>query len=337
MGITLLSSTKMKLFSACIALAAAKKRSFQNQPDELLYSNEASFITGDFMPDKFPVTSEANFKEQLDDHQEFAVEYFENEYQEHPKKGAQYIKMYNKISSMVEKSVEKCTDWENFVAPEVNANGAAFRRRRAQSGIKPLTGTMTNLAHIVRQLVIPDFVDEDDNSSKKCFKNGFKLLKKLDRQRHHTLFNYCKLIDREAAPCWWAYEANDGKPWRNNEHDSFNWDIFTSSFVGTSRVDRICSGDDKKYADNKVSCPIGKINVTTAWYGRRNSKFCKGDETALDICTGVGSVKNLKDKVGLECNGKSECTLEASDEYAGGDPCPGSSKYLQVIYECNEE
>jgi len=330
----------MKLFSTCIALAAAKKRSFQTQPDELLYSNEASFITGDFMADRFPITSEANFQEQLDDHIDFARRYFENEYSEHPKKGAQYTKMYNKIANMVEKSVTKCMDWENFVAPEVNGNGVALRRRRSAtppSGIGPLTGTMTNLAHIVQQLVIPDFVDDNDKNSKKCFKNGFKLLKRLDRQRFHTLFNYCKLIDRDATPCWWAYEANNGEPWRNREDEHFNWDIFTSSFVGTSRVDRVCSGDDRKYADNKISCQIGTINVTTAWYGRRAGQFCQGDGSeSTAVCTGVGSVKNLRDKVGLECNGRSECSLEASNEYAGGDPCPGSSKYIQVIYECNE-
>jgi hypothetical protein len=270
----------MKLFSTtCIALAAAKKnggRNFQGESDELLYSNDASFVTGDFMPDRFPITGQENYEEQLDSHNNFAERYYNSEF-DGVKNQARYMSMFSKISTMVEKAVDKCVDWDTFVAPEVNEDGSAFDRdRRAPSGIGPLTGTITNLAHIVRQLVIPAVVESGDKQSKKCLKQGYKLLRKMDRHRLYTLWGYCKDIDREAIPCTWAYEANDGKPWRNLE-DGTNaqWDSFTASFHTSLRNDRVCDNGDSRF-DDKISCEMGEINVVNAWYGRRSTKICKG-------------------------------------------------------------
>jgi hypothetical protein len=328
----------MKLFSTtCIALAAAKKnggRNFQGESDELLYSNDASFVTGDFMPDRFPITGQENYEEQLDSHNNFAERYYNSEF-DGVKNQARYMSMFSKISTMVEKAVDKCVDWDTFVAPEVNEDGSAFDRdRRAPSGIGPLTGTITNLAHIVRQLVIPAVVESGDKQSKKCLKQGYKILRKMDRHRLYTLWGYCKDIDREAVPCTWAYEANDGKPWRNLE-DGTNaqWDSFTASFHTSLRNDRVCDNGDSRF-DDKISCEMGEINVVNAWYGRRSTKICKGDNSATDICTGFGSIVNLVSKVQADCNGQAECVLEATEEYAGRDPCPGSDKYIQVTYEC---
>ena len=36
------------------------------------------------------------------------------------------------------------------------------------------------------------------------------------------------------------------------------------------------------------------------------------------------------------CNGKTECTIRASNGIFG-DPCPGIHKYLEVYYECHEK
>jgi len=329
----------MKLFStACIALAAAKKkggRNFQSESDELLYSNDASFVTGDFMPDRFPILGRENYLEQIDSHSDFAQRYYNNEF-DGVKNKARYLSMYNKISRMVEKAVDKCVDWEVFVAPEVDENGAAFEReRRAPSGIYPLTGTVTNLAHIVRQLVIPAVVDDADKNTKKCLKQGYKLLRKLDKQRYYTLWGYCKYIDRDALPCSWAYHANNGKPWRNLEDGTDNqWDSYTGSFHTSQRIDRICEVEDDRF-DNKISCEMGEIFIVNAWYGRRAPNICKGDGSRAALCSGVGSMINLQSKVRADCNGLAECVLEATDEYAGGDPCPDSDKYIHVQYECN--
>jgi len=328
----------MKLFSACITLAAAKKggRNFQGETDELLYSNDASFVTGDFLPDRFPITSKENFEEQIDDHNRFAERYYNNEF-DGIKNKARYLKMFGKISDMTVKAVEKCVDWDLFVAPEVDENGAALdRARRAPSGVGPLTGTVTNLAHVVRQLVIPAVVDEADKNTKKCLKQGYKILRKLDRQRLYTLWAYCKYIDMEATPCSWAYEANDGKPWRNLEDGtSAQWDSYTASFHTSMRSDRICDNGDSRF-DNKLSCEMGELNIINAWYGRRSSKICKGDNTATSVCNGPGTIVNLRNKVQADCNGQANCVLEATPEYAGRDPCPGSDKYIQVTYECAE-
>jgi len=330
----------MKLFStACIALAAAKKkggRNFQGESDELLYSNDASFVTGDFLPDRWPILSKENFENQLDGHNDFAQRYYNSEF-DGVKNKNRYLSMYRKVSNMVEKAVGKCVDWDLFVPPEVDENGAAFdRERRTASGVGPLTGTVTNLAHIVRQLVIPAVVDPADKSTKKCLKQGYKLLRKLDRQRYYTLWGYCKDIDRDAPPCSWAYHQNNGKPWRNLEDGTDNqWDSYTGSFHTSQRIDRICEIEDDRF-DNKIACEMGEINIVNAWYGRRAPNICKGDRNRANICSGVGSIINLRNKVRVECNGQTECVLEATNEYAGGDPCPGSDKYIHVQYECNE-
>jgi len=329
----------MKLFATCIALAAAKKgkgggRSFQSESDELLYSNDASFVTGDFLPDRFPILGRENFEEQIDSHNRFAERYYNNEF-DGIKNQARYLKMFGKISDMTVKAVEKCVDWDLFVAPEVDENGAAFERR-APSGVGPLTGTVTNLAHIVRQLVIPAVVDNEDKNTKKCLKNGYKILRKLDRHRYYTLWAYCKYIDREATPCSWAYEANDGKPWRNLEDGSnAQWDSYTASFHTAMRNDRVCDNGDSRF-DDKISCEMGELNIVNAWYGRRSSNICKGDGSANSVCNGPGTIVNLRNKVQADCNGQASCVLEASNEYAGSDPCPGSDKYIQVTYECVE-
>jgi len=330
----------MKLFATCVTIAAAanKKggRNFQSETDELLYSNDASFVTGDFLPDRYPITSKENYQEQLDSHMRFASRYYSNEF-DGVKNQARYFSMYKKASQMVDKAVDKCADWDTFVAPDVDENGAAFRRRRAPSGIGPLTGTLTNLAHMVRQLVIPAVMDPADKNTKKCLKQGYKILRRLDRQRYYTLYGYCAHIDMDAAPCSWAYHANDGKPWRNLE-DGTNkqWDSYTASFHTAERFDRICDNGDNRF-DDKINCEMGEINIINAWYGRRSSKICKGDNSATSVCRGPGTIVNLREKVAADCNGQAQCVLEATNDYAGSDPCPGSDKYIQVHYECSEE
>ena len=268
----------MKIFACALSVAAAGRggRNFQGESDELLYSNDASFVTGDFLPDRFPITSEENYQEQIDQHARFAQRYYNNEF-DGQRNQARYLKMYMKASQMVEKAVDRCVDWDLFVAPEVDENGAAFDRdRRAPSGIGPLTGTLTNLAHIVRQLVTPAVVEKDDKNTKKCLKHGYKILRKLDRQRYYTLWGYCKYIDDTERPCSWAYFANDGKPWRNLE-DGTNaqWDSYTSSFFTAQRHDRVCDNGDSRF-DDVIRCEMGELNIINAWYGRRSSNICKG-------------------------------------------------------------
>jgi hypothetical protein len=37
-----------------------------------------------------------------------------------------------------------------------------------------------------------------------------------------------------------------------------------------------------------------------------------------------------------KCNGKAECQLHAVSSVFGGDPCPGTYKYLEIKYRCLE-
>jgi hypothetical protein len=38
----------------------------------------------------------------------------------------------------------------------------------------------------------------------------------------------------------------------------------------------------------------------------------------------------------FRCDGKSECLVKSSNEYAGNDPCYGTYKYTDVSFTCME-
>ena len=47
-------------------------------------------------------------------------------------------------------------------------------------------------------------------------------------------------------------------------------------------------------------------------------------------CEARGSDANIKKM----CNGKSKCSIQASNNKFGGDPCQMTKKYAQVSYRC---
>lgn len=74
-----------------------------------------------------------------------------------------------------------------------------------------------------------------------------------------------------------------------------------------------------------INCP-GEIYIISANYGRlTGGHLCPGQKTSNTNCGAAGSL----DIVRGECQGKQECTLEASNEVFG-DPCVSIRKYLEV-------
>ncbi len=95
---------------------------------------------------------------------------------------------------------------------------------------------------------------------------------------------------------------------------------------GESNFITICEGEL-----DTLSCPEGEqIVVLEAFYGRKER----------DICSSGSAVENLKcadpfitSRVADQCVGATRCTVEADSGFFG-DPCVGTSKYLQVLYSC---
>lgn len=87
-----------------------------------------------------------------------------------------------------------------------------------------------------------------------------------------------------------------------------------------------CEGD--KLA---IRCPKGmKIDIRDVVYGRSNGDTCKGGNIGTTDCASTTSI----DKVKKKCNGHRKCKVNVSNKRLGGDPCPGTSKYLSVKYVC---
>ena len=64
--------------------------------------------------------------------------------------------------------------------------------------------------------------------------------------------------------------------------------------------------------------------------------FCRCAEGGIDVPSGGCQAENVLDIVGAQCNHKEKCALRASNEVFG-DPCPGTYKYLNVIFSCQFE
>ncbi|KAJ7393818.1 hypothetical protein OS493_003484 [Desmophyllum pertusum] len=84
----------------------------------------------------------------------------------------------------------------------------------------------------------------------------------------------------------------------------------------------------EKYS-GRITCYGGrKIKVTYANYGRKYLSKC-----GFGFNTNCGDPSSFE-KVSKTCNGRSSCLLKATDEEFG-DPCPYTSKYLAIRYECH--
>lgn len=82
-----------------------------------------------------------------------------------------------------------------------------------------------------------------------------------------------------------------------------------------------------------ITCPAGIIFIETAIYGRTEDDSVCPDPAIKDTynkCTSTESQAIIKSK----CDGKSECRINVVNYELGGDPCPGTYKYLEVNFKC---
>lgn len=80
-----------------------------------------------------------------------------------------------------------------------------------------------------------------------------------------------------------------------------------------------------------ITCPNEIIFIEDAMFGRtKNSSVCPHVQIKHTNCTSTRSEAIIKTK----CDGKSECSVKVENDELGGDPCPGTHKYLEVHYIC---
>ncbi|XP_067232917.1 C-type mannose receptor 2-like [Chanodichthys erythropterus] len=71
------------------------------------------------------------------------------------------------------------------------------------------------------------------------------------------------------------------------------------------------------------------INIQSAFYGRRSDKICPYGEGASGVCTVEGTLALAR----KNCDNREFCFLFA---HAETDPCPTVSKYLEVVFSCEQ-
>ena len=101
-----------------------------------------------------------------------------------------------------------------------------------------------------------------------------------------------------------------------------------STVVGTGRQQALgCEGSHLS-----LSCPAGQtLRILRANYGRLSGSVCQGagQGAGAGRCIQPTSLRTL---TGL-CGGQGRCQVEV-DSKQFGDPCPGTSKYLELVYTC---
>ena len=99
---------------------------------------------------------------------------------------------------------------------------------------------------------------------------------------------------------------------------------------------RICEGQTATFL-----CPSGqKLNAISSFYGspsnERGYRRCRNfaSPSVVRNCDKVENGANLN-YVKSQCNGKGVCQITVNNGNMGGDPCPGTYKFLGVAIGCS--
>ncbi|XP_074657168.1 uncharacterized protein LOC141910333 [Tubulanus polymorphus] len=85
-----------------------------------------------------------------------------------------------------------------------------------------------------------------------------------------------------------------------------------------------------KFGQVEIACPDGQtVDILDSYYGRTSSQYCRQSPFISIECL---DRSQIPDMLNAQCKGKNSCT----PNFVGlSDPCPGTSKYVEVKYKCN--
>lgn len=87
-----------------------------------------------------------------------------------------------------------------------------------------------------------------------------------------------------------------------------------------------CDGED-----TWLNCPgSAVIRVMSVMYGRNNNSACSANLTGSTVQCQTSSALTVLSQL---CNGQSSCRVIPSTSLFD-DPCPGVSKYADIVYTC---
>lgn len=96
------------------------------------------------------------------------------------------------------------------------------------------------------------------------------------------------------------------------------------STANNRHVRKACEGQRLQ-----VECRNGRIKIHEVMYGRQNRHVCRDGNANNSNC----KARHAHPKVTNKCENNRNCNVPASNNFFG-DPCPGTSKYLEVHYSC---
>lgn len=97
------------------------------------------------------------------------------------------------------------------------------------------------------------------------------------------------------------------------------------SFIIFFFLNTVCEGSTMN-----LKCPTGKINIEYANYGRTDGNVCSKTTISTTNCKAEDSEKIVKS----QCDGKTNCSIDASNSVFLLDPCLSVGKYLEVKFTC---
>ena len=81
-----------------------------------------------------------------------------------------------------------------------------------------------------------------------------------------------------------------------------------------------------------VNCPLGQfIQIDSVLYGRTQQSICNQFNLPISNLNCKSTFVSTNSVIS-DCQGRSACLLSADNRRLGEDPCPQTSKYLQVNY-----
>ncbi|CBY13729.1 unnamed protein product [Oikopleura dioica] len=101
------------------------------------------------------------------------------------------------------------------------------------------------------------------------------------------------------------------------------------------KVAHSCEWDYQGENNRLINCEADEaLDILDAWYGRENSSTCNVARGGGILYNAPGACRrDAKAVIEGRCNGQRACALAFGNGFVG-DPCVGTTKYLEVYYRC---